>query len=178
MPASLARYEGNAAELRRVYSSFPSGIVALLARVEGEPQGMVAASFTVGVSMDPPLVSCAVQRVSATWPVLKSAAVIGVSVLAADHGGLARRLGAADRAERFTEVPLRSAGTSALFVAGAPAWFECAVAGEFPAGDHTVALLEVLRCGADPRPDPLVFHGSSFRRLRPAGDRPAPAEEA
>jgi hypothetical protein len=39
------------------------------------------------------------------------------------------------------------------------------VSGEFPAGDHTVALLEVRALGADPGLYPLVFHGSSFRQL-------------
>jgi flavin reductase (DIM6/NTAB) family NADH-FMN oxidoreductase RutF len=126
---------------------------------------MVASAFTVGVSIDPPLVSCAIQRTSSTWPVLKSAGTVGISVLAEDQGELCRRLGSRNRADRFTGVPLRSTGTPARFIAGAPVWLECAINGEFPAGDHTVALLEVRALGADPGLNPLVFHGSSFRQL-------------
>jgi flavin reductase (DIM6/NTAB) family NADH-FMN oxidoreductase RutF len=166
MRASLPRYESDPKVLREAFSYFPSGVVALLARVGDEPRGMVAAAFTVGVSTDPPLVSCAIQRTSSTWPALRTSETIGISVLAEDQGELCRQLGSHNRAERFTGVRLRDTGTSALFIAGAPVWLECAVAGEFPAGDHTVALLEVFALGADPGLNPLIFHGSSFRQLR------------
>jgi flavin reductase (DIM6/NTAB) family NADH-FMN oxidoreductase RutF len=163
--AALPRYQADTEHLREVFSYFPSGVVAVLAHIEGEPRGIVAAAFTVGVSMDPPLVSCAIQNTSQTWPVLKRAETIGISVLGEDQGALCRQLASQDRAARFDNVPLRDTGSSALFIAGAPVWFECTVAGEFPAGDHVVALLEVHGLGADPGLNPLVFHGSSFRQL-------------
>jgi flavin reductase (DIM6/NTAB) family NADH-FMN oxidoreductase RutF len=163
--AVLPRYQADTEHLREVFSYFPSGVVAVLAEIDGEPRGIVASAFTVGVSMDPPLVSCAVQNTSRTWPVLKCADTIGISVLAEDQGSLCRQLASPDRRARFEHVPLRDTGSSALFISGAPVWFECTLAGEFPAGDHVVALLEVHGLGADPGLNPLVFHGSSFRQL-------------
>lgn len=163
--AELTPFEADLTRLRETFASFPSGVVALLAHVDGESHGMVASAFTVGVSWDPPLVSCAIQNTSTTWEVLRRAERIGVSVLGEDHGPLARRLSGRDKSARFVDVPLREIGSSALFVAGAPAWFECSVSGEFPAGDHTVALLEVTALGAEPDGRPLVFHGSTFRQL-------------
>jgi flavin reductase (DIM6/NTAB) family NADH-FMN oxidoreductase RutF len=147
--------------------------VALIAEVDGAPRGMLAASFTVGVSAEPPLVSCAIQRSSATWPVLRGSPSIGISVLAADQEHLARQIGSPDRSRRFAGVPLRDTGSTARFIAGSPVWLECTLHSEFPAGDHTVALLEVRGLGADPGLPPLVFHGSTFRRLLlPACDPP------
>lgn len=166
MHAVLPRYESDPAQLRETFSYFPSGVVAILAEVAGEPRGMVASAFTVGVSIEPPLVSCAIQRTSSTWPVLKTVSHIGISVLADDQGPLARQLGSRRREERFAGVPLRETGSSARFIAGAPVWFECTLHGEFPAGDHSVALLEVHALGADPDLKPLVFHGSAFRQLQ------------
>jgi len=166
IPAALPSYESDPTRLREAFSYFPSGVVALLAVVDGENHGMVASAFTVGVSWDPPLVSCAVQNSSTTWAVLRHAARIGVSVLAEDQGELARQLSSRNRGARFTDVPLREVGSSALFIAGAPVWFECSLAGEFPAGDHTVALLEVTSLGADPTGRPLIFHGSTFQQLQ------------
>jgi flavin reductase (DIM6/NTAB) family NADH-FMN oxidoreductase RutF len=166
MRAPLPRYEADTRQLRDAFAHFPSGVVALLAEVDGEPRGMVAAAFTVGVSIDPPLVSGAIQRTSTTWPVLRAAETIGVSVLGEDQEELCRQLGSSNRADRFAGVPLRNTGSSALFISGAPVWFECTLNGEFPAGDHTVALLEVRGLGADPDRSPLIFHGSSFRQLR------------
>ncbi len=164
--ADLPVYEDDPAELRRTFSYFPSGVVAMIAEVDGVTHGLVASAFTVGVSIDPPLVSCAVQRTSSTWPVLRGAERIGVSVLAQEQGDLARRIGGRDRAERFTGVSLRHTGSSARFIAGAPVWFECALHDELPAGDHTLALLRVHGLGADPESRPLVFHGSAFRGLQ------------
>jgi flavin reductase (DIM6/NTAB) family NADH-FMN oxidoreductase RutF len=163
--AELARFEEDPSRLRETFSYFPSGVVALIATVNGEPQGMVASAFTVGVSLDPPLVSCAVQRSSTTWPLLRQAETVGVSVLAHDHGGLARQISSKNRGTRFVDVPLRHTGSSALFIAGAPVWLEVAFHDELAAGDHTVALLEVRGLGADPELQPLVFHGSAFKQL-------------
>jgi flavin reductase (DIM6/NTAB) family NADH-FMN oxidoreductase RutF len=165
MHASLPRYESDPRQLRETFSYFPSGVVALLAEVDGMQCGMVASAFTVGVSMNPPLVSCAIQLTSTSWPVLKTAPAIGISVLGEDHAQLARQLSSRNKQERFIDVPLRETGTSARFIAGAPVWFETTFASEFPAGDHTVALLEVHGLGADPELNPLVFHGSAFRQL-------------
>jgi flavin reductase (DIM6/NTAB) family NADH-FMN oxidoreductase RutF len=167
--ASLPRYNADPANLRRTFSYFPSGVVALIAEVDRRPRGLVAATFTVGVSIEPPLVLCAIQNSSATWPLLRRADTIGISVLAEDQGPLGLQIGSKDPAERFVEVPLRSAGSSARFIAGAPVWFECEIYGEHPAGDHAVVLLKVVGLGADPELRPLVFHRSTFRQLvRPA----------
>ncbi|MDQ1129255.1 flavin reductase family protein [Microbacterium sp. SORGH_AS_0888] len=164
--AELPLYDNDTAELRRAFSFFPSGVVALLAEVEGQPQGLVASAFTVGVSMDPPLVSCAVQRTSTTWPLLRGAARIGVTVLADGQGDLARQLSGRDRARRFDGVPLRETGSSARFIDGTPLWLECRLYAEHPAGDHTIALLEVTGIGVLPELEPLVFHRSDFRALQ------------
>ncbi|WGL53972.1 flavin reductase family protein [Nocardioides sp. BP30] len=163
--ASLPAYDDDTTHLRRIFSYFPSGVVVLAADVEGEVEGMVASSFTVGVSLDPPLVLCAIQRTSSTWPRLRAATTLGVSVLAEDHGGIGQQVASRERSERFAGVPLRSTGGTARFIAGAPVWFECTVHAEHEAGDHLVVLLEVGALGADPNLKPLVFHASTFRRL-------------
>lgn len=165
MLADLPHYDGNARSLREMFSYFPSGVAALLAEIDGKPTGIIASSFTVGVSIDPPLVSCAIRRASTTWPELRRASNIGISVLAEDQGAMARQIASRQADERFVEVPLRNTGSSARFIAGAPVWFECTFAEEHPAGDHTIVLLEVHRGGADPTLKPLVFYGSAFRRL-------------
>lgn len=169
--ASLPRYDADPINLRRTFSYFPSGVVALIAEVDDEPRGLVAATFTVGVSIEPPLVLCAIQNSSETWPLLRRADTIGISVLAEDQGPLGLQIGSKRRAERFAGVPLRSCGTQARFIAGAPVWFECDVHAEYPAGDHAVVLLRVLGLGADPELRPLVFHGSAFRQLVQPGEK-------
>ena len=153
------------AALRRAFSRFPSGIAALCAVIDGAPQGIVASSFTVGVSMDPPLVMFAVQQTSRTWPVLRQAQRIGVSVLGSEHEGICKQI-ASKSGDRFAGLNLHTDASGSLFIDRAALWLECSVENEVPAGDHQVVLLRVHgHASHDDAHEPLVFHGSAFRRL-------------
>lgn len=150
--------------LRRAFGRFPSGIAALCAEIDGEPQGIVASSFTVGVSMEPPLVMFAVQNTSRTWPVLRSAQRIGVSVLGTGHDGVCRQIASRD-GDRFAGLELHEA-EGALFLDEAALWLDCSIENEVPAGDHAVVLLRVHGYSThEDAHEPLVFHGSAFRNL-------------
>ncbi|WP_059021392.1 flavin reductase family protein [Mycobacterium sp. M26] len=155
------------AELRKVFGCFPSGVAAVCAMTDGVPVGMAASSFT-SVSVDPPLVSVCVQNTSTTWPVLRVAPKLGLSVLAEEHGevcmSLSRKVG-----DRFAGVHWESLPGGSVLVHGASAWLDCSLYSEIPAGDHSIVVLQVGALGADPATPPLVFHGSRFRRLAAVG---------
>lgn len=152
--------------LRSAFAQFPSGVAALAAyTADGIPQGMVASSFTVGVSLEPPLVSVAVQNTSATWPLLRDTNRVGVSILGEGQGTIARQM-AAKGADRFADLRLETSN-DAIFVAEAALWLETSIYDEFPAGDHTVVLLEVHNLAEFAEThEPLVFHKSQFRNVR------------
>ncbi len=151
--------------LRRACSGFPSGVAALCSTVNGKPEGIVASSFTVGVSLDPPLVMFAVKKTSRTWPVLRRAQRIGVSILASGHEDVCLQI-ASKSADRFTGLGLQATEAGALLLEDAALWLECSVEQEMPAGDHDVVLLRVHATSTqDDSPDPLVFHRSTFHRL-------------
>ena len=57
---------GDFSTLRDAFSRFPSGVAALSAVVDGVKTGMVASSFNVGISLEPPLVMFAAQNSSTT----------------------------------------------------------------------------------------------------------------
>lgn len=124
---------------------------------------MAASSFT-SVSLNPPLVSLAIAHTSTTWPRLTAAPALGVSILAEEHGTVAQSL-SSKTGDRFSGVRWQAAESGAVFVHGAALWLESRVEGQVPAGDHDIVLLRVV--SVEPYPDvaPLVFHGSTFRRL-------------
>ncbi|WP_345783241.1 flavin reductase family protein [Actinomycetospora termitidis] len=154
---------GDVAELRRVFSCFPSGIAAVCTLTDDGPAGLAASSFTT-VSIDPPLVSVCIQNTSTTWPVLRGHPRIGISVLAQDHESLGRQL-ASKHGDRFAGVAWEATSQGAVHVHGSTAWLDCSLHAEVPAGDHLIALLEIHRMSADPAAAPLIFHASTFRRL-------------
>lgn len=57
--------------LRRAFSVYPTGVVALAAQVEGRPVGMAVNSFT-SISLEPALVAVSAARTSKTWPLLRA----------------------------------------------------------------------------------------------------------
>ena len=151
------------AQLRRAFGCFPSGVTAVCAMIDGEPVGMAASSFT-SVSVAPPLVSVCVQDVSATWPRLRARPRLGLSVLAEGHDeiclSLSRKSG-----DRFAGVEWEATAEGGVLVHGSPAWLDCSLHEEVPAGDHAIALLRIHGLLVRPDTAPLVFHGSRFRRL-------------
>lgn len=154
---------GDPGVLRAAYGCFPSGVAAVCAVIDDVPVGMAASSFT-SVSMTPPLVSVCIQDSSTTWPRLRGATRLGVSVLAADHDAACRSL-SAKHGDRFAGVDWEPTSDGAVFVHGATAWLDCTVDAELPAGDHGIVLLRIHALRAEPAAAPLVFHGSRFRTL-------------
>lgn len=152
-----------AKELRTMFASFPTGVTAVAALVDGRPVGLAANSFT-SVSLEPALVSVCADLKSSTWPVLRSRPRLGISILAAQHEQACLRL-ASRSADRFADLDFRASADGAVFVEGAGAWIECSLEAEYPAGDHDILLLRVHDIGADPSVAPLVFHRSGFRSL-------------
>jgi flavin reductase (DIM6/NTAB) family NADH-FMN oxidoreductase RutF len=91
-------------ELRRVFGAFPTGVTAVAACVDGRPVGLAANSFT-SVSLEPPIVSVCIAHTSTTWPVLRRARRLGITVLAAHQEHLGRAL-AAHGTDRFAGAEL------------------------------------------------------------------------
>lgn len=153
------------AALREVFSQFPQPVVLIGAEVDGVPQGMIASTFTVGISLDPPLVAVAAQHTSTTWPRLRPAPRLGVSLIGGGHAHLTRQLASTKRDSRFDGVDTRVDDEGALILPGSPAWMTTRIHDQVRAGDHDLILLEVLDLGVTPGAEAVVFHRSAFKRL-------------
>jgi flavin reductase (DIM6/NTAB) family NADH-FMN oxidoreductase RutF len=150
-------------ELRRAFSVFPTGVVAVCALIEGKPVGFAVNSFN-SVSLDPPLVSICVGNTSSTWPLLAKAERLGLTVLGAGHSELCRKL-ASRTADRFDGAAWTTKNNGAILIDGGALWLECRQSAAFPAGDHEMIMLEVHEAELFAETDPLVFHQSQFREL-------------
>jgi flavin reductase (DIM6/NTAB) family NADH-FMN oxidoreductase RutF len=151
------------ARLREAFGFFPTGVVAVAAEVDGRVLGLAASSFT-SVSLDPPLVSVSLATTSKTWPDLRRADHLGVTVLADHHDVVCRQLaGPVD--SRFDGVAHSTTESGAVTLDDGLAQFDCTIYREVEAGDHIVVLLELHAVAhVDPglASSPLVFHRSGF----------------
>jgi flavin reductase (DIM6/NTAB) family NADH-FMN oxidoreductase RutF len=149
--------------LRRAFGIFPTGVVAVAAEVDGELVGLAASSFT-SVSISPPLVSFSIANTSKTWPQLRRARHVGVTVLAGHHGPVARRLAGPVEA-RFDGLELARSEQGAVTLLDGLGRFDTTIYREVEAGDHTIVLLELHAVEHADTSPPLVFHRSSFGSL-------------
>lgn len=150
------------ARLRQAFGTFPTGVVAVAAEVDGQLVGLAASSFT-SVSLDPPLVSINLARTSRTWPDLRRAERLGLTVLADHHGPLWRQL-AGPVEGRFAGVDVTVTEGGAVLVDDGLARLETTVHREVDAGDHVLVLLE-LHAVDQSDGSALVFHRSGFGRV-------------
>jgi flavin reductase (DIM6/NTAB) family NADH-FMN oxidoreductase RutF len=149
--------------LRRAFGAFPSGVVALCGLVGEQPVGLACSSFT-SVSLDPALVSVCVANTSMTWPVLRTAERLGISVLSDAQHEVAATLSKRG-VDRFAELEWVATDDGAVLIEDAALWIECTIHEEIPAGDHVIVLAAIHAVSAETDRAPMVFHGSSYRTL-------------
>ena len=153
----------DARQLRRAFGMFPSGVAAVCARIDRVPVGMAASSFT-SVSVDPALVSVCIQNTSETWPLLRERPRLGLSVLAESHEVAVMQL-ASKKGDRFAGIEWDAGPHGSILIRGSSAWMEVSLFEEVPAGDHSIALLEVHGLDTAEHTPPLVFHASKFLKM-------------
>ncbi|MBP3976177.1 flavin reductase family protein [Microbacterium sp. BLY] len=154
--------------LRRAFSVYPTGVVALAAHVDDRAVGMAVNSFT-SISLEPALVAVSAARTSKTWPVLRAVPELGMSVLAAHHEPLSRSLSARE-GDRFGGHAWRRTDGGAVLIDDAALWLTCRLHGTFDGGDHEIALYEIQDVTLFDDVEPLVFHQSRYRAISPVGD--------
>jgi len=166
----------DAKALRTAYGLFPSGVVAVCAQVDGVSVGMAVSAF-VPVSLEPPLIAICIQSSSSTWPQLRQADAVGVSVLSRDQQAVAEQL-SAKGSDRFQDIDYAPTPSGAILMNGAQVAFDCSIHDIVEAGDHDLVLLNVNNVSSERAvEDPMVFHASGFAGLRHSRGRTAEPHE-
>lgn len=161
---SLDPVTADHAELRSTLGSFPSGIAALCAAVDGASVGLIATSFSVGVSYDPPLVLFSIQNSSQTWPRLRTAERLGISILGDGQDHICAQLASRTR-DRFAGLETTRTEYNSLLLHGSALCLECEIRQEIPTGDHSIVVMEIMEMQAADDVAPLVYHRSTISRV-------------
>jgi flavin reductase (DIM6/NTAB) family NADH-FMN oxidoreductase RutF len=159
-------------DLRVAMAHLASGVCLLTTRdVVGRDCGLTVTSVA-SLSLRPPLVLVAVKRGGFLYDALDVADGWAVTILAADQVGLARyaaRHRYPSDTDDFSPYPSRRGQASgALYFTGGLAALDCRPVQLVPAGDHSIAIGEVVAMpGGCTGQEPLIYHRRAYRGIGP-----------
>jgi len=128
--------------LRRCFGQYATGVTVMTASVEGEPVAMTANSFS-SVSLDPPLVSWSIKRVSQSFSKFRIAEDFAVNILADSQVDVSRNFGRS-AGDKFKGIGWKRGLNGLPLLDGAAAHIQCRVANQFDGGDHLILLGRVM----------------------------------
>ena len=121
---------------------------------------MVVGSFT-SVSLDPPLVAFFPDKSSSSWPRIERAGRFCVNVLASDQQDLCARF-AAKGIDKFDGLAHRMSANGSPVLDDVVAWIDCNLHAVYEAGDHYIALGEVVELETVRAERPLLFFQGKY----------------
>lgn len=153
----------DADSFRAVLGRFASGVTVVTARApDGHDQGMTVTSFC-SLSLEPPLILVCIDHGAAMHDNLVAAQHFAVNILSSTQEPLSRRFSDPDP-DRFEGIGFTRGRTGVSLLDDALAHLECRRFAEYPGGDHTIVVGEVL--DASIRQDrPLLYYRSGYAQL-------------
>lgn len=146
---------------RDLCGRFATGVTVVTTfDADGAPAGMTVNSFA-SVSLDPPLISIAIDHAASAFAVLQQAERWTVNILEAHQEVLSRRFSAVG-ADRFDGVGWRRGPDNELLLDGALAWVVCTRWQRLEAGDHTLLIGQVVGGEAAEHGRPLLYYRGGY----------------
>ena len=109
-----------------------------------EIRNAFTAAWVMQVSFDPLLLALSINPQHSSFGLLKQGGVFSVNVLKKGQLDLAAYYGRPAHADKLASTEWTTGRTGAPLLDEAMAWFECRVLTEYPAGDHLLALGQVI----------------------------------
>lgn len=149
---------------RDLCGRFATGVSIVTVFDAGDnPAGMTVNSFA-SISLDPPLISIAIDRAASAYDALRHNERWTVNILEAHQESLSRRF-AGLTADRFDGVGWRRGPAGELLLDGVLAQITCVRRQVVEAGDHTILIGEAVSGDAAEHGRPLVFYRGGYGDL-------------
>ncbi|MDQ4490028.1 flavin reductase family protein [Sinomonas sp. ASV486] len=144
------------ADLRRAMGRWATGISVMTTSDGGTVAGLVSNSFT-SVSLDPPLVSWAVDKKSSSFEIWNRTDNYAVHILSESHQDLVKRF-AAKGTDKFAGLAWEPGTLGSPIVADDVPHLECRLWQRVDAGDHVILIGEVVTVSDQDDFRPLTNH--------------------
>jgi len=150
---------------KTILRHFPYGLYAVTVATDGDEHGMTA-NWVTQAAFEPPMIVVAIENTSKTIGMIRDSHHFAVNLLLAGQRDLAGKLG---RSSEQAPTKLKGIKTKPAPVSGVPVladclgWVECRLVTTLPAGDHTLALGEVVAAGVENEGEPLTLAEAGFK---------------
>ncbi|WP_234580918.1 flavin reductase family protein [Micromonospora sp. MH99] len=151
----------SADEFRNAMALLAAPVAIVTTLFDGRRWGFTASAVT-GLSLSPPLVSVAIDRVSRSHGAFVLAKEFVVNVLAEQHREIASRFARLGPDKFANHTDSTFPGTSLPAIDQAIAQYRCTRQAVVPVGDHDLVVGEVSMVLRDPARRPLLWYERGF----------------
>ncbi|WOP19291.1 flavin reductase family protein [Raineyella sp. LH-20] len=149
---------------RDVMGHYPTGVVIVTGtHPDGERLAMVVGTFS-SVSLQPALVSFLPMKTSRTFQRLRECPSMCLNVLTGRQEHVGRAI-AGRRADKFAGLEWHPSPSGDPILAGSLAWIDVRLKDTIEAGDHWIALCEVVDLAVHSPEAPLIFFQGGYGRF-------------
>jgi flavin reductase (DIM6/NTAB) family NADH-FMN oxidoreductase RutF len=157
-------------DLRGAMRTFATGVCVMttyLDEATGRRHDGLTVNSLTSVSLDPPLVSVCLRHDSAFLADLLKTKVWALSILDVGAADIACEFAKSRdvRAAVLCTVSATPGKRTGALVLDAPGWLECRLRSHLPAGDHVIAIGDVVATGTQKRRPPLVFLNGAYQAI-------------
>ncbi len=118
--------------------------VYVIGVARGKEQNAFTAAWVMQVSFSPPMLAFSINPEHYSYQLLKAGKVCTVNVLGQKHLAIAAHFGNAGVKEKMTAYAWQAGKTAAPVLSTSLAYFDCKLSHFTDAGDHKIAVCEVI----------------------------------
>ncbi len=155
-------------QMRQAMRHWPSGVAVVTGRAGDIIHGMTVNSFT-SVSLDPPIISVALNHQTRTIALVRETGILALTVLGEEQQELSEIFAGRtpEDADRFAGLDIYTLETGAPLLAGGLAGLDCRVVFSYPMATSTLFLAEVVAISGLRDGAPLLYFNRSYHRIQP-----------
>jgi flavin reductase (DIM6/NTAB) family NADH-FMN oxidoreductase RutF len=152
--------------LRRAMRAWTTGVAIVTSLHEGEQYGMTINSFN-SVSLEPPVISVTLRRLTHTHDLVVKSGMFAVTVLTSAQKHLSDLFAGKipNVTNRFDGLKTQKLLIEAPILENGMAYFNCRVLNAIPIGENTLFVAEVIAARGEGEGEPLVYHNREYWKL-------------
>ncbi|CAG7857222.1 hypothetical protein MCAMS1_01970 [biofilm metagenome] len=131
--------------------------VYVIGVANGKEQNAFTAAWVMQVSFTPPMLAFSINPEHYSYTLLKAGGVCTINVLGQDQLAIAAHFGSSGIKEKMTTYTWQAGMTSAPVLSASLAYFECKLSHFTDAGDHKIAVCEVINAAELNSGWPLLY---------------------